>query len=222
MDAYEVSIRGGQTRLMTVKARASGAGQSKLLHQFFEWVNHQPEQPMYLHGVGVPREQRQGRFALLRELFAAQFDLQAQDSLAQLQHKIEQGVAALIPTKSRALAHFLGYLLGFDFSNSPHIAALRSDPAKLEQFGRESVVHFLTELAHEHPVLIHLEDIQWADTESVRLLNQLVAEQPHLRLLLICRLVEREEAPTSSTARPPRPSQPISIDRLRSKTEPDN
>lgn len=215
MDAYYAAIRDGKTQLMTVKARA-GANKSRLLEQFFEWVNHQPEKPLYFQAVGVAPDQRHYAYSLLHDLFSAQFELHSQDSQSVIQQKIERGVAALIPNRSRAIAHFLGHLLGYDFSNSPHIASFRNDPQRLEQFARDSVIHFFAETAQHGPILIHLEDIQWADGDSARLINQLVEQHPNLPLLIIGRLSEREDSePTASdTRRPPRPSKPIQTDRL--------
>jgi len=49
----------------------------------------------------------------------------------------------------------------------------------------EGVTQFVRNISHERPLLFLLDDIQWADTASLRLIEYLARQVPSLRLLLI-------------------------------------
>ena len=52
----------------------------------------------------------------------------------------------------------------------------------------------LAALQHEQPAVLVLDDVQWADTESLRLLRRLAAGIADVPVLLVL-LVRRETAP---------------------------
>jgi class 3 adenylate cyclase/tetratricopeptide (TPR) repeat protein len=65
----------------------------------------------------------------------------------------------------------------------PSPAALEAEQARLAFF--EGVTQFVRNLSQEGPLLFLLDDIQWADAASLRLIEYLARQVPSLRLLLI-------------------------------------
>ena len=124
-------------------------------------------------------------YHVLIDFFRACFALTAEDSAAQAKTKIVAYLQAIgAPTES--IVPVVEQLLGFaeGEQNAEHL-----DP---EQFKRQlflAVREICQRQCRQHPVLLIVEDFQWADAASVELLRSLVdriADQP-LLLLLVAR-----------------------------------
>ncbi|HEX2618754.1 MAG TPA: tetratricopeptide repeat protein, partial [Phototrophicaceae bacterium] len=84
------------------------------------------------------------------------------------------------------MAHLIGHLCGFDFSESPHIKGLLSDPAQLASRARQLFIRFITTLTKNYPAVMELEDIHHADDASLDLLTDLFNADGELQLLVLC------------------------------------
>jgi tetratricopeptide (TPR) repeat protein len=83
-------------------------------------------------------------------------------------------------------------------------APLSTDPLELRALAFEALRELFTTLASTRPVLLHIDDLQWADADSHRLLCDLLSEPASPRLCVIV------------TARPPAAGAP---DRIAALTE---
>ncbi len=195
-DAFEAVRQGSTTRLITVVGEA-GVGKSRLLYEFGNWLDLLPAQIWYFKGRATPQTSAIP-YALLRDLFAFRFEIRESDSATLVRDKLERGVAQFVRADGQMKAHLLGAWLGYDFSTSPHLAGVRSDPRQLRDRAQLYLVEFFTAAAGDSPSVIFLEDLHWADDQSLEALQHVVRQCPALRLLIVAlarnQLLERHPA----------------------------
>jgi class 3 adenylate cyclase/predicted ATPase len=183
---YRQSISLGRTRLITVVAEA-GTGKSRLLSEFARWLQTQPDQARVLTGRASP-DMAMSPAALIRDLLSAVYEIQDADRAALARQKLEDGMRGPESGDAHdtAPAHFIGQLIGFDFSNSPHLTGILADAQQV----RDLAFHYLGELFAEwtraQPVLLLLEDVHWADSTSLEFFDFLLRSYPDLPLFILC------------------------------------
>src|SRR5262249_51040319 len=138
-----------ELHVFTVVGEA-GIGKSRLAIEFQKWVEQLPETVRLFRGRATA-EMGGLPFSLVRDVFAARFEIQESDPPAVAREKLQTGLTSLGwgPPESAAnsgeepllRAHFVGQLLGLDFSTSPHLKDLLHD---FEQI-RHRAFHYLAE-----------------------------------------------------------------------------
>ncbi|MBI1879683.1 MAG: AAA family ATPase, partial [Chloroflexi bacterium] len=114
-----------KTHLVSIVAHA-GVGKSRLLYEFHNWLELQPERIMLFKGRAT-QETTQLPYSLIRRVLAYRFDIQENDSAAVAREKLEQGMLKVMGADSTEKIHFIGHLIGFDFSNSPYLQGILAD-----------------------------------------------------------------------------------------------
>jgi class 3 adenylate cyclase/tetratricopeptide (TPR) repeat protein len=213
-DALLTTMEEGEGQVVTVCGEA-GVGKSRLLYEFQNWIELLPSDVRLYQGQ-ARLETQYIPYALLRDVFNFRFQIQESDPPLVVREKIEQGVAEAyrgqmaaetvrlalrdvlsgrldLASKSEdfvdeveADAHFLGQMLGFDFSESPHLKAHLQDAQALRNRGMNSLREYFLASSRNMPVVVFLEDVHWADDSSldaVKELGQMTGVQP---MLLVC------------------------------------
>jgi class 3 adenylate cyclase/tetratricopeptide (TPR) repeat protein len=205
-----------QLRLVTIIGEA-GIGKSRLVHEFQKWFDLLPQSFRFFRGQatadmpGLP-------FALMRDVFAARFEIQDNDSAAVAKEKLETGVVKLVSGTADAtawasqepqlMAQFIGQLLGLDFSASPQLRGLMNDPEQIRQRGFHCLQQFFSAIARGTPqeaagpefraAVLVAEDLHWSDDGSLNLIDYLARNCAKAPLLIVClarpTLLERRPA----------------------------
>jgi class 3 adenylate cyclase len=157
----------------------AGVGKSRLLYEFAAWSDARAESFLLFRGRATPQAQGQP-FALLRDILAWRFQIADDDSIEIARSKLEQGIVPLFfaddgPDLSEGHAHLLGHVVGIEWRESRHVRGILEDPKQI----RNRAFHVAAQLfrrmsRHEGaPVVLELEDLHWADNESLDFLAYL-------------------------------------------------
>jgi len=175
---------------VTVVADA-GIGKSRLLYEFEAWSEAQPESFFLFRGRATPQTGAQA-FGLLRDMLAWRFQINDDDSIEVARQKMEDGVVPLFlhddgPDLAEAHAHLLGHLIGIDWKSSRHIKGILNDPKQIRNRAFHAAAQIIRRVSASDgsPVVLQLEDLHWADDESLDFLNYLAEVNRDVALLLL-------------------------------------
>jgi predicted ATPase len=119
-------------------------------------------------------------YALLRNLFTNHLQIQESAPLPEVWQKMESGVG------DKMRAHFLGQMLGYDFTNSPYLKEVLGDARQVRDRALIYLADFLRAAAQLSPVALFLDDIHWADDSSLDALESLFRALARQPLLIVC------------------------------------
>ena len=167
-----------ERQLLAVSVVAeAGIGKSRLLDEFQVWTEARPETVFLFRGRATPQTQGQP-FGLLRDIVAWRLQLSDDDTLEGAKAKIEAGLMPLFahePEFAQGHAHLLGHLIGLDWKDSPHLRGILDDPKQIRNRAQHAAAQMFRRVHAQDgsPVILQLEDLHWADNESLDFLNYL-------------------------------------------------
>jgi class 3 adenylate cyclase len=169
----------------------AGVGKSRLLHEFEAWSEDRPETFYIFRGRASPQTQGQP-FGLLRDVLAWRFQIADDDSLAVARSKLVAGIAPLFARDDGAElatghAHLLGHLVGIDGRDSPHVKAILDDPRQIRQRALHTAAQLFRRVSASDgsPVVLQLEDLHWADPETLDFLAEMSELNRDVPLLVV-------------------------------------
>ena len=185
-EAFGRLQRGPGLAVMAVVAEA-GIGKSRLIYEFENWAEAQPENFCLFRGRAEPQTQARP-FGLLRDMLAWRLQIADDDDADTARRKLVEGVAPLFDVDGLAQAHLLGQLLGLDFSHSPFVQGILDDARQIRNraFHAAAMVLRLTARKQAAPPLLLLDDLHWADDGSLDFINYLTQAHRDMPALLIC------------------------------------
>lgn len=188
--AFHRLLQAGPARAVTLLAEP-GIGKSRLLHGFDTWAQAQPVGFHVLRARATPPSEGQP-FGLLANLLRSFCQISPVSSPEAARAQFD---AALMPWcesddgagLARSHVHVLGHLIGVDFADSRHVQDLLGTPQQIRQRGFGAAVQVLRRLsaAGSTPVLLQIEDLHWADSESLDFLDQLLEANHDMALLIV-------------------------------------
>ncbi|MFN2241210.1 MAG: adenylate/guanylate cyclase domain-containing protein [Anaerolineae bacterium] len=178
---YLDALDEAETRLVTVVGEA-GVGKTRLLDEFFNWLDLRPEQVWYFKGRASAVSQPVP-YSLWRDLFDYRFEIWDSDPAGTALSKFRQGMDGVLEPEK---ADLVGQLVGFDFATagSEAVQALLGSP-NFGKLARAYLVQYFRSLVARQPAVILLEDLQWADDSSLDAVAQVVAEVSEAPLLVV-------------------------------------
>ena len=182
--AFEQCVSSGHVTVVVVKGEA-GLGKSRLIYEFEAWLETQSSE-FYLFKGRADEETMSLPYSLLRDVFCERFQIRDNDSQAEAREKLMKGIAALSKLVSEERASLIGELLGFDFSDSPFVRGIRKDARQIRDRSFNSIAQLFTELTLDSPVVLLLDDIHWADSGSLGLLEYLAKLEITLPVFILC------------------------------------
>ena len=104
---------------------------------------------------------------------------------------MEQGIVPLFerddgPDVAQGHAHLLGHLIGIEWRESRHIRGIVDDPGQIRNRALHAAARFFRNVAAGgSPVVLQLEDLHWADNESLDFLAYLGEVDGDVPLLIL-------------------------------------
>lgn len=183
-DAYHQMLSGEEQQWITIIGQA-GLGKSRLLYEFEQWIDLQPDF-ITLYRGRARQETQHASFGLLRTLFAFRFNIADDDSPHEMRRKFIAGFEEWLgqSPQTAVKAQIVGQLLGFDFKQEASVRALGSDPQQLRSRALSAIITYFR-AASSSPIVAFLEDIHWADESSLDILTQLSIIQTERPVLII-------------------------------------
>jgi class 3 adenylate cyclase/predicted ATPase len=171
------------THSVTIVADA-GVGKSRLLYEFNNWLELQPERTLLFKGRSS-QELARLPYSLMRAVFATRFDIQESDSAALAREKLEAGIKQHLGHAASEQAHFIGHLIGLDFSSSPFVQSVLGDTRQLRDRSFHYCCQYFAAVADTNRTVLLLEDIHWADDGSLDMIEHILYQQPALPMLIL-------------------------------------
>jgi predicted ATPase/class 3 adenylate cyclase len=182
--AFEQCMTNGHVTVVVVKGEA-GLGKSRLIYEFEAWLDSHVTE-FYLFKGRADEETMGLPYRLLRDVFCDRFQIRDSDTQAEARGKLLRGMAAMTEAGSEERASLIGELLGFDFSKSIFVRGIRKDARQIRDRSFNSIAQFFTELTLKSPVVLLLDDIQWADNGSLDLIEYLAKLETNLPIFILC------------------------------------
>ena len=165
----------------------AGLGKSRLLHEFEAWADTQAQGFVALRGRAEPQTRWQP-FGLLHNVLSWRLQIADDDDAETARRKLVDGLVPVFGPDGEAHAHLLGQLLGLDFSASPHLRGIVDDARQIRNRAFHAVELLLrrTTEIEAAPVVLLLDDLQWADDGTLDLIQYLEQVQRELPMLVLC------------------------------------
>lgn len=182
-NALEDAFDEAETQVVTVIGDA-GLGKSRLLQEFEIWSDLHPTTFRIFQGRATSAMTSRP-YALLRDVISFRFQILDSDMPEVVREKMETGIVSLTQKQNTEMAHLIGHLVGFDFSESPHIRGIIGDPKQLTDRAKQLVKRLFVQIAAIEPIVMQLEDIHYSDDDSLMLINELIEELDELPLVIV-------------------------------------
>jgi len=168
-DSFTQVVDCGGARLALVVAEA-GTGKSRLLYEFLNWVELERSNAFLFTGRALANRQTVG-LGLFRDVVATRFEIGDGDPPAEVLRKLEEGLTGHLSTDE---ADIVGHWLGFDVSSSEAVQRLLG--SQFAATARAHLTSYFAALAATDTLILALEDLHWADDESLDLLVDLLRQ----------------------------------------------
>ena len=171
------------SRAVLITAPA-GLGKSRILHEFLEKLRVRASPAIWI-ARGDPM--RAGsRFGLLAQALRRELGLDEGQPASVRQQKIRARVARHNVHEPGRVSQFLGELLSVPFPDGDvELLAARRDPALMRDQIDRAWRAFLSDECSAHPVVLVLDDVQWGDLPSLKLIDEALRNLSELPLMIV-------------------------------------
>src|SRR5215218_4833776 len=187
-DTLESVFEESELQVVTVLADA-GLGKSRLLYEFSNGVELLPD-VWYVFNARAGESDQGLPYSLVRDLFSFRFEIQDSDPPQVAREKLERGLLSMskgVPESEVLMrAHFIGQLIGFDYSASPHVSGIRDDARQVRDRAFRYAARFFSDVSRDLPTVLYLDDIHWADDGSLDFIDYLAQNCAHVPLMILC------------------------------------
>jgi len=187
------AARDGRGGVATLVGDA-GVGKSRLVREFHRQLGEFPFKLFVLQArtdqrlTGVP-------FSLMRDLLAQCFNIEDEDDANRIEEKLTSGLRTALEdnggsgqsSRLRERARAIGLLVGLDLPSRHPEPWERAGVGAIRERAIEAILEFLDAAIRNAPATVMvLEDIHWADEDSLALLEQVATSAADRPLLMLC------------------------------------
>jgi len=172
-----------RARALTIVGEA-GLGKSRLLAEFQQTLDL--DACWLLLGRAHPRSALHP-YGVLRDMLLGQVQIAESDSGEAAREKLIDRLAPLFLEEGEAPIHLIGHLVGLDFSSSPHVKEVIGNEDRLKDLAFDACLLCLRRLGETRPVVVVLDDLHWADAQTLAFMRRLLdanRDTPLLTLIM--------------------------------------
>ena len=178
-----------------------GIGKSRLLQ---EMSLHEKAQGYRIVSMIGQYERKSMAYGLIRSFIASELDLSDGLATEQIEQRIMEGIRNLWDDASaETAAAVLGYLGGYGFVDSPYTRSLHKNVSSHDvDASHVWIKRTLQGISNGQPLLILVDNLQWVDSESIKVLESFFYNNDECDLLLFMasRPTFRQEYPDFLTS----------------------
>ena len=191
-------MRGGRAQLVSISGEA-GAGKSRLLTEFFARLDRDDRLGSIAVRRAVCSSLGEPTYGTFGALFRAAYRVTDEDTLAVARGKAQQGLQALgaAAEEADAVAKVLNIVLGIEDSRPLDI-----EPEQLQRQITLAARALIELRLAQQPVMIVVDDAQWADAASIDLLGEVIDQLADKPLLVLIAQRPDARAPRCARAEP--------------------
>ena len=158
-----------------------GTGKTRLINELITELGQKPsvptgKKPRVFHGVAErDASGKPVRFAAISTLLRDRFELTPNPddtSKMRFAHEIKSVMQA---DQVAEMLHFLGEFVGLEFAPTAFLKAVTETPKQHGELARTALRRFFELDAAQSPLVVVLDDLQWADDDTLTLLGELAA-----------------------------------------------
>ncbi|MGM0558549.1 MAG: tetratricopeptide repeat protein [Myxococcota bacterium] len=176
-----------RARVVTVSSK-TGLGKSRLLAEFQRALDEALSEAVYMEAAS--RDESGGPYSMFARLLKNRFYIGEGDHPDSARRKLEEAVVSIVPdeVESERITHLVGHLMGMEFDGSPYVPDIRDSEGayRLDERSFDAVAELIGADAAKNPLVISLEDLQYATTQSAALIEHLaerLSDRPILFVL---------------------------------------
>jgi len=171
--------------IMSLVIGEIGMGKSRLLMEVVNRAEASEPGPLILTTRALAQTSRIPYY-LWRSILRNRFGIDEHTPNDEATHLFEEAVGALwgsLPGGSEA-AHLIGELIGLKWQRSPHINEQEPNTVRLE-LAYQKFRELFIQLCNKQPTILLIDDLQWADRESLQLLAHMMESDLKILKLFI-------------------------------------
>jgi len=160
-----------------------GIGKTRLLHAFLTKVRARERRVRIYRGVC---RENGPAFGVIQRILRARFGIIEGAAAEQTRDTFRAAVSeALGDKRVTEFLHFLGAFLDLEFPESPFIKAVEEDPEQFSLVSRAVLRRFFEVDGQANPLILTFEDLHWAPTDTLELLQYLLGSLTDAPILLV-------------------------------------
>lgn len=161
----------------------AGVGKTRLVQEFL----HQSQQrERGLRSFRASASEGGPALGVVQKILRARFHIADGADPAAARELLRSAVSELLEDRRvTEFLHFLGAYLDVTFPESPFTKAFEGDEEQFARIGRAILRRFFEADAQRHPLILTLEDLQWAHDEALDLIQYLCASLTDAPILIV-------------------------------------
>lgn len=167
--AFERAGEHGEPEVVLVQGPA-GMGKTRLCQEALQQIAERAS--LELHGRAGPL-QTATPYSLIAQCLTRPAGIHVGQALDEAQQALRSFTAGLAPDLDETALSFLGEAIGVPFPETAALQVARQDPKVMRERITEAFAALIGAVGERGPLIVHLDDVHWADEESLQLVAQL-------------------------------------------------